>query len=78
MDVHAPNHCPGHTMTREELARYFHEEYERLAPSFGYETREASAKPWEEVPEPNRRLMTAVCSSVLAKWFPAHLAAMPD
>jgi hypothetical protein len=44
----------------------FHEAYERLAPSFGYETRRESAKPWTEVPEQNRRLMTAVAGEVLA------------
>ena len=48
-----------------EAARKFHEAYERLAPSFGYATREASAKPWDEVPENNRRLMTAVCAELL-------------
>jgi hypothetical protein len=50
----------------EALAQRFHEAYERLAPSFGYATREASAKPWVEVPENNRRLMTAVCAEILA------------
>jgi aryl-alcohol dehydrogenase-like predicted oxidoreductase len=49
-----------------ELAQRFHETYERLAPSFGYSTREASAKPWAEVPENNRQLMTAVCAEILA------------
>jgi hypothetical protein len=49
----------------EDLARRFHETYERLAPSFGYETREASAKPWSEVPENNRNLMIAVCAEIL-------------
>jgi len=49
----------------EHLAKAFHEAYERLAPSFGYKTREASAVPWEDVPEANRRLMTAVCSEVV-------------
>ncbi len=38
-------------MTGEALARHFHETYERLAPEFGYRTREESAKPWEQVPE---------------------------
>lgn len=47
------------------LAQQFHETYERLAPSFGYETREASAKPWADVPEQNRRLMIAVCAELL-------------
>jgi len=49
----------------ENLARLFHETYERLAPSFGYETRKDSAKPWSEVPEKNKRLMVAVCGEIL-------------
>jgi hypothetical protein len=50
----------------EAIARTFHEAYERLAPSFDYETREASAVPWEDVPEQNRSLMVAVVGEVLA------------
>lgn len=53
-------------MTAADLARAFHEAYERLAPSFGYETRRASAVPWEDVPEPNRSLMIAVAGEVLS------------
>ena len=52
-------------MTAEGLAQLFHETYERLAPSYGYETRTASAKPWTDVPEPNRGLMIAVAGEVL-------------
>ena len=48
------------------LARRFHESYERLAPSFGYETRKESAVPWEQVPEQNRELMEAACEDALA------------
>jgi len=50
-----------------ETARLFHETYERLAPDFGYRTREASAKPWDEVPEQNRALMIATCAEVGAR-----------
>lgn len=53
-------------MTPEELARLFHSTYERLAPDFNYRTREASAVPWDEVPEQNRNLMIAVATEVLA------------
>jgi predicted kinase len=49
----------------EALARRFHETYERLAPDFGYETRKASAVPWENVPEKNKNLMRAVCAELL-------------
>lgn len=51
----------------ETVARMFHDAYERLAPSFGYKTREASAVPWDDVPEPNRSLMIAVAADVLAQ-----------
>jgi hypothetical protein len=54
-------------VTADELARLFHETYERLAPSFGYETRRASAVPWEQVPAANRALMIAVASHVLER-----------
>ena len=50
----------------EQLAQKFHEAYERLAPSFGYETRKDSAKPWSEVPEQNKQLMIAVCAELEA------------
>jgi hypothetical protein len=53
------------TGTAEDLARLFHEAYERLAPSFGYETREASRTTWELVPDRNKRLMIAVCAELL-------------
>ena len=52
-------------MKAEQLARLFHETYERLAPDFGYETRKASAKPWEDVPKNNKDLMVAVAAYVL-------------
>ena len=49
----------------EEMARRFHETYERLAPLFGYETRKESAVPWKHEPEKNKALMIAVCNDVL-------------
>lgn len=49
----------------EQIAEAFHDIYERLAPEHGYETREASRKPWGEVPENNRELMTAVVEELL-------------
>ncbi len=52
-------------MKAEQLAKLFHETYEFLAPGFGYKTREASAKPWEDVPENNKKLMIAVAEKVL-------------
>ena len=54
-------------MNAEELARFFHETYERLAPEYQYKTREDSAVPWDEVPEDNRRLMVATAAEVLRK-----------
>jgi hypothetical protein len=54
-------------MTPEDLARLFHTTYEDLAPEFAYETRLASRKPWELVPENNKKLMVAVAGSVMQK-----------
>ena len=52
-------------MKAEQLARLFHETYEELAPNFDYKTRKASAKPWDDVPENNKKLMIAVAARVL-------------
>ena len=53
-------------LTPELLARTFHDSYERLAPSFGYDTRDDSRQPWEQVPEQNRNLMVATAEAVIA------------
>lgn len=50
----------------EQVARLFHDTYERLAPFYGYETRRESAVPWEDVPEQNKRLMVETCRYVLS------------
>lgn len=54
-------------MSREArlLAQEFHEAYERLAPEYGYKTRPETAVPWEDVPEDNKALMTAVVDEVV-------------
>lgn len=59
-----------HMPDAESVARLFHETYERLAPTFGYETREATQVSWDAVPEKNKRLMIAVTAEVLAMLFP--------
>ena len=56
----------------EELAKKFHETYERLASSFDYETRKESAVSWSEVPENNKELMIAVCKEILEKQQAIH------
>lgn len=64
-------------MTTEELARKMHETYERLAPQFGWETQKRSQKPWEEVPEENKKLMVAVISEVFTEEaIKAHMPAV--
>jgi hypothetical protein len=54
-------------LTPELLARSFHEAYERLAPSFDYQTRPESATPWDQVPEQNRKLMVATAEVVIVQ-----------
>ena len=53
----------------EKLARLFHETYERLAPSFGYDARNESAVAWENLPERNRTLMIAVADIIELNYF---------
>jgi hypothetical protein len=48
-----------------ELARLFHDTYERLAPEFGYSTRPESRVAWDDVPENNRLLMIATAAEIL-------------
>ena len=55
----------------ELLARKFHDTYERLAPDFGYETRDDTKS--FEPNSPNGRLMIAVCGEV-AREIEAKLA----
>jgi nucleotide-binding universal stress UspA family protein len=77
----AADRTPIATPAAEDLARRFHETYERLAPQHGYETREASAKPWEQVPDTNKRLMVAVCAELLTAagaWEPEYLVVCGD
>ncbi len=57
---------PEESPTGEQLAKLFHATYERLAPEYGYKTRKESAKPWDEVPDQNKRLMIATCEHVLS------------
>ena len=49
------------------IARHFHETYERLAPEFGYETRQESRTDWSKVPPENKALMVAVTQELLDK-----------
>lgn len=54
-------------LNAEAVARMFHETYERLAPRFGYATREASAVPWAKVPDQNKALMIAVADELIGR-----------
>jgi len=47
------------------LAQQFHDIYERLAPSFGYETRPETRT--FAADSPNGRLMVAVCEEIIAR-----------
>ena len=64
------------TSDPERIARLFHENYERLAPGFGYETRRDSAVPWAKVPERNRTLMIATVAAVMTEMSKAQAPAI--
>jgi hypothetical protein len=60
------------TPLSEQVAAQFHEAYERLAPSFGYETRHETRA--FNPASPNGRLMIAVCAEVMDATLKAHEA----
>ena len=60
-------------MEAAKLARQFHETYERLAPSFGYETREDTKQFDPE--SKNGRLMVAVCGEIVSGGVQSFFAA---
>lgn len=50
----------------EAIARHFHDTYERLGPSFGWETQESARdKDFDELPQSNRDLMIATITELL-------------
>jgi hypothetical protein len=50
----------------EQIARRFHETYERLGPSFGWQTQESARdKDFDELPDSNRALMIATVTTLL-------------
>jgi len=53
-------------MTPLQLAGIFHDTYERLAPSFGYQTRPETRE--FRPASPNGRLMIAVCQEILDRY----------
>lgn len=56
---------PQGAISDEEMARKFHETYERLAPQFNYETRHDTRS--FDPTTPNGRLMIAVCRALLSE-----------
>ena len=52
-------------MNAKELAKLFHDVYERLAPSYGYKTKEET-KIFDEN-SPNGKLMIATCEEILSR-----------
>jgi hypothetical protein len=53
----------NYELTGENLARRFHEIYERRAPEFGYETRKETRE--FDPTTPNGKLMIAVCTEIV-------------
>lgn len=49
----------------EALAAAFHRLYEGIAPCFGYETRQETAVPFDQIPANNRALMITVCKILI-------------
>lgn len=52
-------------MSIEDVARQFHDTYERLAPDYAWETQVRSRVEWADLPNENRGLMLAVVEEVV-------------
>lgn len=59
-----------------QLAKLFHETYERLAVECDWQTQKSCQVPWDELPENNKTLMLAVCSE-LTEHYPNALPTAP-
>jgi hypothetical protein len=66
---------PPQEPSAEQLAEFFHETYERLAPEHNWETQFVSRKPWRTLPANNKRLMIATAAAVL-RWLAARPGAI--
>lgn len=53
----------------EVVARKFHDEYEHLAPLYGWETQERSRVEWGDLPENQRKLMVHVVGNLIAMGY---------
>ena len=54
-------------MNAEQVAQWFHENYEAMAPSFGWKTQDASRTSWDSLPLANRDLMIETVKAVFEK-----------
>lgn len=53
----------------EDIARVFHEAYERLAPDYAWDTNDSTRVPFDELPSENRELMIHTVSEVMVTWM---------
>lgn len=58
------------------IAAAFHDHYERLAPQFGYETREASRTKWADVPEAEPSADARDRTESARRWLDLHARLM--
>lgn len=52
----------------EELAKFFHDEYDKLAPRYGWRTQISTQVTFDQLPDNNRALMVAVCEQVVEEF----------
>lgn len=57
---------PEERQVADYVAQRFHEEYEHLAPDYGWETKAESRVEWADLPERQRQLMRHVVLRLIA------------
>lgn len=60
------NNASTQAMSDEQIAMLFHDTYERLGPSFGWDTQQRCKREWADLPPENKHLMVATCKEVRA------------
>lgn len=52
-----------------DLARFMHEEYEKAAREFGWETQEETSVAFRHLPEANKRVMLRVAERIIEQYM---------
>jgi len=68
-EIERLRNVPNEMCSITSIAQHFHEEYERLAPDFGYFTKKSSQVPYKQLPDNHKGLMESVVFTVIGPMY---------